>query len=76
MASRYLGSTSLFPRTKADMVGAASGGTLAGSQTVQIVFDDVVYGATNEGKERLINAVMAIEATLKSVKSWPLTTSI
>jgi hypothetical protein len=74
IATRYIGSTSTQPRGggAADIVGASSGGTLAGSQKVQLVWDDSVFGSTIEGKQRLIAAVDAILAKLQTAKVWPI----
>lgn len=76
MASRYLFSASTRPSNPADFTGAASGGTITGaSGTVELVFDDAVFGSTMEGKQRLIAAVDALSGRLKSAKAWPITTS-
>lgn len=78
MAVRYLGTTSTFPQAgrTTDIVGAPSGGTLAGGQKAQIVFDDAVYDATNEGKQRLIGQVRTILAVLENARSWPVDTTV
>lgn len=75
MAVRGLGSTSTKPGNPADFVFFASGGTLDSSNTVQLNFDDSVYGASNEGKQRLANAVRALADRLEAAKVWPVTTS-
>jgi len=76
MATRYLGSTTTAPQLiGGDVIGAASGGTLAGSQTVQVVFDDAVYGSSQEGKQRLLAAVEAIRDRLANAREWPITSS-
>lgn len=75
MATAYIGSTSTFPREESDVVAAASGGTLSGGQTVQIVFDDSVFDSSREGKERLCNAVEIIYKRLQAAKLWPLTSA-
>jgi hypothetical protein len=72
MATRSLGSTSLRPRNPTDFLGDVAGATLDNSWTVQLNFDDAVYGATNEGKQRLITALMALTDKIMSVKSWPI----
>lgn len=74
MATRYIGmAVTDGPQVVGgDVVAAASGGTLAGSQNVQLVFDDTVYGSTPEGKQRLLAALKIIEARIKSAKVWPL----
>jgi hypothetical protein len=76
MAVRYLFSASTRPRNPADFTGAASGGTITGaSGTVELVFDDAIFGSTTEGKQRLISAIEALSDRLKSAKAWPITTS-
>ena len=76
MATRYIGINNVTPQVKGDqVVGAASGGTLAGSQDVQVVFDDAVFGSAQEAKQRLIAAVEIILARIKSAKAWPITSS-
>lgn len=76
MATRYIGSAATGPQFKNDdVVGAASGGTLAGSQKVQVVFDDSVFGSSLEGKQRLLNALKHIEARIEAAKIWPITSS-
>lgn len=72
MATRYIGSTSQQPRGFGDIVGAAAGGTLAGGQTVQVVFDDTVYTSSQEGKERLVDAVTVILNKIKQAKTYPI----
>ena len=74
MAVRYFGTAQTGPQAanRANYVGANTGGTLAGSQTVQIVFDDTVFGATAEGKQRLLDAVQTILDMLASAKTWPI----
>lgn len=79
MAVRYIGlptSGNTGPKDiRGNIVAAASGGTLAGSQDVQIVFDDAVYGSAQEGKQRLIATVEEILNALKIARVWPLTSS-
>jgi hypothetical protein len=77
MATRYMGITVTDgPQlVGGDVIGAASGGTLAGSQNAQVVFDDAVYDSTYEGKQRLLNALALITARIKSAKVWPITSS-
>lgn len=75
MATRYYGLLATAnPQSpnRANIVGASSGGTLAGSQSVQIVFDDTVFGSAQEGKQRLIAALDAILSELKTAKTWPI----
>lgn len=76
MAVRYLFSASARPSNPKDFTGAASGGTITGaSGTVELVYDDAVYGSSLEGKQRLVAAVDALSAKLKSAKVWPITSS-
>ncbi len=73
MAIRYLGTADTSPSvTNGDYVGAASGGTLAGSQVVQIVFDDAVFTSAQEGKQRLLAAMEEIFDRVETAKSWPI----
>jgi hypothetical protein len=74
MAVRYLGipSANLVQLQGSSVVGASSGGTLAGAQGVQLVFDDTIFDATVEGKQRLIAAMQIIEARLMSARSYPI----
>lgn len=75
MATRYIGMTVTDgPQVVGgDVIGAASGGTLSGSQNVQVVFDDSVYGSSPEGKQRLLSALKIIEARIEAAKDWPIT---
>lgn len=74
MAVRYYGLTDGLVQvgrgTKA--VGAAAGGTLTGGQVVQIVFDDTVFDATYEGKQRLTAALEILEDNIQAAKTWPI----
>ena len=75
MATRYLGilaTAQIRSPNRAEIVGAASGGTLAGAQSVQIVFDDTVFTSSAEGKQRLSNAVNSILDALSSGRTWPI----
>lgn len=74
MATRYMGITVTDgPQVVGgDVIGAASGGTLAGSQNLQVVFDDTVYDGTLEGKQRLLAGLKLIEARIQSAKVWPI----
>lgn len=75
MAIRYIGhlaSKLVHASQRDEIVGASSGGTLAGSQDVQVVFDDAVFGATPEGKQRLMDAIDAIHDSIASAKTWPI----
>lgn len=58
-----------------DVIGAASGGTLAGSQNLQVVFDDAVYGSSQEGKQQLLNGLALIVARIKQARVWPISSS-
>lgn len=77
MATRYIGIgvTDGVQVVGGDVVGAASGGTLAGSQNLQVVFDDAVYDSTPEGKQRLIAGVELILHRIKSAVSYPISSS-
>ena len=73
MATRYIGLTQGNPQVEGGLVvGAASGGTLAGSQDVQVVFDDSIYGSDWESKQALLAAVEIILDRIASAKSWPI----
>ncbi len=73
MAVRYIGTADVFPKfVGGDVVGANTGGTLAGSQVVQVVFDDTVFGATAEGKQRLVAALEIILSRIEKAHSWPI----
>lgn len=76
MATRYIGIDNVSPKLQGDqVVGAASGGTLTGSQDVQVVFDDAVFGATPEGKQRLLAALDIIRVRIAAAKAWPISSS-
>jgi hypothetical protein len=82
MAVRYAGfidtaAGAQFQAGRAQVVAAASGGTLAGSQIVQIVFDDTKFSNANGdvGKQKLICAVQEILAFLTAARSWPIDTT-
>jgi len=76
MAIRYYGHLAsvgfIRAHNRTDYVGAASGGTLAGSQDVQIVFDDAVFGSGQEAKQRLLAAIESIENGIECAKTWPI----
>jgi hypothetical protein len=77
MATRYIGIATpaagvQVQAGRTNIVGASSGGTLAGSQVCQIVFDDSVYGSTNEAKQRLITQVRSILDVMESARTWPI----
>lgn len=79
MAVRYAGMTATNPQAgRAQVIGAASGGTLAGGQVVQIVFDDTVFaiGNSNEAKQRLLAAIESITEAISLARSFPIDTSI
>ena len=72
MATRYIGMTAVFPQVEGDaVIGAATGGTLAGSQYVQVVFDDSIFTG-QEGKQRLLAALQVISDRIASAKVWPI----
>ncbi len=74
MATRYMGfpSANLIQLQGSSVVGASSGGTLSGTQGVQLVWDDTVFDSTPEGKQRLIAAWTVIGDRLNSAHSWPI----
>jgi hypothetical protein len=77
MATRYIGllaSALVQSPNRANIVGAASGGTLTGSQSVQVVFDDTVFavGNSSEGKQRLLAALEAITSDIEISRTWPI----
>ena len=73
MAVRYIGSTSAAPQVLgSSVVGAAVGGTLAGGQVIQVVYDDTYFGATPEGKQRLVAALDFLGDRIDAAKSWPI----
>lgn len=77
MATRYIGMTSAAGPSlnRGNVIGAASGGTLAGAQNVQVVFDDAVFDSTLEGKQRLLAALDIIEQAIETARVWPITSS-
>jgi len=76
MAIRFMGMTTTGPQLLgSDVIGAAAGGTLAGSQNVQVVFDDAVFDSTQEGKQRLLAAMDIIKKRVEVAKSWPISSS-
>jgi len=77
MATRYIGITDArgYADTNNEIVGAAAGGTLAGSQTVQVVFDDGVFGSPQEQKQRLVAALQQIIERVQTAKEWPISSA-
>ncbi len=77
MASRYIFSADARPGAGPyDWTGAASGGTITGSSgTVELVFDDTVFGSTWEGKQRLVAAIDSLKKKVEAAKVWPITSS-
>ena len=77
MATRYIGiAVTDGPQVVGgDVIGAASGGTLAGSQNLQVVFDDAVYGSSQEGKQRLLAGLDLIRKRIEAAKEWPISSS-
>lgn len=73
MATRYIGSTADRANIgdSSSVIGAASGGTLAGSQKVQVVFDDAEFTT----KQDLVMAVEVILERIKGAKVFPITSS-
>lgn len=73
MAVRYIGIANDNPQIlDGTVVGASSGGTLAGSQVVQVVFDDSVFTSSPEGKQRLLAAIDYIYRRVEAAKTWPI----
>ena len=76
MTTAYIGTTDTGPKViGGDVVGSATGGTLAGGQTVQVVFDNGTFGSTLEGKQRLLAALDIIRDRIAGAKQWPITSS-
>lgn len=77
MATRYAGiaDTDGIQMTENSVVFAASGGTLAASNVVQVNFDDAVFGSTQEGKQRLVAAMELLTRRIQAAKIWPVTSS-
>lgn len=78
MTTRYAGIAAAVGAPKfqrSNVTFAASGGTLTGSQSVQVVFDDAVFGSGAEGKQRLLQAVRLIADAVKTARVWPITTA-
>ena len=79
MATRYLGQVAtaagVQPQAgRLNIVAAAAGGTLAGSQVAQLVFDDTVF-VGQEGKQRLLDLLEAIKTVVSCARSWPIDTT-
>lgn len=79
MATRYIGQVAtaagVQPQAgRLNIVAAASGGTLAGSQVAQLVFDDTVF-VGQEGKQRLCDLLESIVSTIQCARSWPIDTT-
>jgi hypothetical protein len=74
MADRYIFATSSAPTANADeWTSVATGGSPQGSSaTIELVFDDAIFGATTEGKQRLIAAIDGLKAKVQSLRKWPL----
>lgn len=77
MATRYIGyATDAAGVQKQagrfNVVGAASGGTLAGSQTLQVVFDDAEFTSSQESKQRLLDGLQSITNAIECARSWPI----
>lgn len=77
MATRYIGMTATGPQVlSGEVVGAASGGTLAGSQKVQVVYDDGTFTSAAEGKQRLLAALDYIVKRIEASKVWPIDNTV
>ena len=77
MATRYIGiaasSVGVQPQAgRTNIVGASSGGTLAGTQALQVVFDDAEYTSAPEGKQRLLLELESIVNAIRSARTWPI----
>jgi len=74
MATRYIGlAVTDGPQlVGGDVIGASSGGTLTGSQNVQVVFDDTVFTSSQESKQRLVAALELIIQRIQAAKVWPI----
>jgi hypothetical protein len=82
MAVRYIGMTLAAATTgpiagRSQVIGASSGGTLAGSQVVQVVYDDTVFatGNSSDAKQRLINALESIIEAINMARVFPVDTT-
>lgn len=71
--SYYIAATDGIQVVGSDVVGDAAGGTLDNSAVVQLNYDDAVFGATLEGKQRLLAAVTLIRDRIASAREWPTT---
>jgi hypothetical protein len=79
MATRYVGQVAtaagIQPQAgRNNIVAAAAGGTLAGSQVAQLVFDDAVF-VGQEGKQRLLLLLESIGNFIETARSWPIDTT-
>ena len=73
MTARYIGMTVAAPQVLgSDVIGSSSGGTLAGGQLVQVVYDDTTFTSSPEGKQRLLAALGVILAKIERAKTWPI----
>lgn len=76
MTASYIGIVQSNPQVlSGEVVAAAGGGTLAGGQLVQIVFDDTTFSTNAEGKQRLLAAIDYIVKRLEAAKVYPLTSA-
>lgn len=57
-----------------NVVGFASGGTLQGTNIVELDWDDTVF-VGQEGKQRLLAAIEQIEARIAMTTVWPVTSA-
>jgi len=77
MATRYIGIATPAAGVQAqagrtNIVGASSGGTLAGSQVVQVVFDDTIFTSSQESKQRLLAQLETIVEAIANARTWPI----
>lgn len=76
-ATRYIGIVTPHPQVlSGEVVGAASGGTLAGGQVVQVVYDDGTFTSAAEGKQRLLAALDYITKRIEASKVWPIDNTV
>ena len=80
MAVRYIGQVTpaagvQVQAGRTNIVAAASGGTLAGSQVIQLVWDDTVFDSSMEGKQRFMAFLENLLNTVQVARSWPIDTT-
>lgn len=80
MAVRYVGQVTpaagvQVQAGRLNIVAAAAGGTLTGSQVAQLVFDDTVF-VGQEGKQRLLALLETITSVIETARAWPIDTTL